>query len=83
MSLGRGFAVIIREALLTLKVSFIQRCLLFRNLIGDKEAVSLTDLETMVCYIRSQVKHMDTIDSELLLRTGRIKLLPCTLTPIT
>ncbi|CAI8010822.1 Ubiquinol-cytochrome-c reductase complex assembly factor 1 [Geodia barretti] len=56
---------------------------IWRNLIGDKEAVSLTDLETMVCYIRSQVKHMDTIDSELLLRTGRIKLLPCTLTPIT
>ena len=36
----------------------------------------MTDLEAMVHYVRSQVQHMDKIDSELLLRNGRIKLLP-------
>lgn len=49
---------------------------IWRNLVGDKSASALTDLEAMVHYIRSQVKHMDSIDSELLLRNGRIKLLP-------
>ena len=49
---------------------------LSRNLVGDKAAVGVADLETMVHYIRSQVKHMDSIDSQLLLRNGRIKLIP-------
>lgn len=49
---------------------------IWRNLIGDKNAIDPVDLEVMVHYIRYQVTHMDSLDSQSLLSEGNIKLLP-------
>jgi cytochrome b pre-mRNA-processing protein 3 len=49
---------------------------IWRNLIHDKSATDPVHLEVMVCYIRHQVQHMDSIDTEELLSKGLITLLP-------
>ena len=48
----------------------------FRNLFDDKANTDPTQLAHVVEYIRRQVLHMDKLDSEQLLGTGEIELLP-------
>ena len=47
-----------------------------RNLIHDKSATDPVQLEAMVQYVRCQVLHMDKVNSEDLLKRGKISLLP-------
>ena len=53
---------------------------LHRNLIQDKSNTDPSQLARLMEYVRSQVKHMDRLDSERLLTDGRIQILPFTAT---
>ena len=49
---------------------------LHRNLVQDKSSTDPSELARLVEYVRSQVKHMDKLDSEHILTNGHIQLLP-------
>lgn len=52
---------------------------IWRNLISDKSNTDMESISRLVRYIRSQVQEMDRTDQELLMKTGKMKLLPLSL----
>ena len=62
-----------------LKINFVinsQFLSMYRNLIQDKSSTDPSELARLVEYVRSQVKHMDKLNSQHILTNGHIQLLP-------